>query len=86
MAYTDGANETFNPQRRRFSTERLEHSIQTATGRSRETLLDELLARLNALADGEERLDDTTLLAFRRRLLADGSATRVDATNRPPPT
>jgi len=66
LAYTDGANETFNPARQRFGMKRLQDDLQTAEGLPTERLLDGVLAELDRFAAGEDHHDDTTLLAFRR--------------------
>jgi serine phosphatase RsbU (regulator of sigma subunit)/anti-sigma regulatory factor (Ser/Thr protein kinase) len=66
LAYTDGANETFNPARQRFGMKRLQGYLQAAEDLPPEQLLDGLLAQLDQFAAGEEHHDDTTLLAFRR--------------------
>lgn len=66
LAYTDGANETFNPARQRFGMQRLQAYLQSAEGLPPDRLLDGLLDELDQFAAGEQHHDDTTLLAFRR--------------------
>ena len=67
LAYTDGANETFNGQRQRFGIERLYTHLSQHTGDASNQLLETLLHELNDFASGEPPHDDTTLLAFRRQ-------------------
>lgn len=65
LAYTDGANETFNPKRERYGIERLSETIRQSASLKSDDLLDTLLNALKRFAEGEPAHDDTTLLAFR---------------------
>ena len=87
LAYTDGANETFNPEHQRFGMERLEQALRSSGTSPTELLLDTVLARLDHFAAGEMHHDDTTLLAFRRLAWAgnqssNDSGLRITVANR----
>jgi anti-sigma regulatory factor (Ser/Thr protein kinase) len=66
LAYTDGANETFNRSRQRYGLPRMRDYLAAAADLEVRPFLDGLLADLDRFADGERHHDDTTLLAFRR--------------------
>jgi len=67
LAYTDGANETFNRSRQRYGLQRMRDYLAAAADLEVRPFLDGLLADLDRFADGERHHDDTTLLALRRR-------------------
>jgi len=67
LAYTDGANETFNRSRQRYGLQRMRDYLAAAADLELRPFLDGLLADLDRFADGERHHDDTTLLALRRR-------------------
>lgn len=66
LAYTDGANETFNRNNERYGLHRLiEFTTDNITHTSAQ-FLDALTSELKTFSNGEPSHDDTTLLSIRR--------------------
>ena len=66
VAYTDGANETFNRRNERYGLQRLINFTAANITQPSATFLDALTADLNSFSNGEPSHDDTTLLSIRR--------------------
>jgi sigma-B regulation protein RsbU (phosphoserine phosphatase) len=81
LAYTDGANETFNRSRQRYGLPRMRAYLAAAADLEVRQFLDGLLADLDRFADGEMHHDDTTLLALRRCRAPESSVTHQGELN-----
>jgi len=66
LAYTDGANETFNPQHERFGLERMIRFFQGTSTASTPRLMRRFIRQLRDFGGDEPQHDDITLLAVRR--------------------
>ncbi len=66
LAYTDGANETFNHQRERFGLDRMISFFQGTSADSTPRLMRRFIRHLRDFGANEPQHDDITILAVRR--------------------
>ncbi len=67
LLYTDGVTEAFNGDKEEFSEERLSRTLEEATGRSAEGVLEHVFAAVRMFANGTPQSDDITMLALQYR-------------------
>lgn len=66
MLYTDGLNESMNPERKQFGYENVKHVVRVNANKTSREIIDSLFTAVAAHSNGADQHDDTTIVVIKK--------------------